>query len=75
MVITSLTRNQVTGNRPWVRIPPCPPKFVRKAGIKPDFRTFFFVFCTFFEKYEAAVHHMAAISALAPIILIALVML
>ena len=25
MVITALTRNQVTGNRPWVRIPPPPP--------------------------------------------------
>ena len=25
VVITSLTRNQVTGNRPWVRIPPLPP--------------------------------------------------
>ena len=23
-VITALTRNQVTGNRPWVRIPPAP---------------------------------------------------
>ncbi len=26
VVITALTRNQVTGNRPWVRIPPYPPK-------------------------------------------------
>ena len=26
MVITGLTRNQVTGNRPWVRIPPSPPE-------------------------------------------------
>ena len=25
MVITALTRNQVTGNRSWVRIPPAPP--------------------------------------------------
>ena len=25
VVITALTRNQVTGNRPWVRIPPAPP--------------------------------------------------
>ena len=25
MVITGLTRNQLTGNRPWVRIPPTPP--------------------------------------------------
>ena len=25
MVITGLTRNQLTGNRPWVRIPPAPP--------------------------------------------------
>ncbi len=25
MVITGLTRNQLTGNRPWVRIPPPPP--------------------------------------------------
>ena len=24
VVITALTRNQVTGNRPWVRIPPAP---------------------------------------------------
>ena len=34
MVITALTRNQVTGNRPWVRIPPAPP-----AGTL-DFPTF-----------------------------------
>ena len=27
MVITGLTRNQLTGNRPWVRIPPAPPYF------------------------------------------------
>ena len=25
VVITGLTRNQLTGNRPWVRIPPTPP--------------------------------------------------
>ena len=25
VVITGLTRNQLTGNRPWVRIPPAPP--------------------------------------------------
>ena len=28
MVITGLTRNQLTGNRPWVRIPPAPPSFI-----------------------------------------------
>ena len=27
VVITGLTRNQLTGNRPWVRIPPAPPYF------------------------------------------------
>ena len=26
VVITGLTRNQLTGNRPWVRIPPAPPQ-------------------------------------------------
>ena len=26
VVITGLTRNQLTGNRPWVRIPPAPPE-------------------------------------------------
>ena len=30
VVITALTRNQVTGNRPWVRIPPAP------LSVNPD---------------------------------------
>ena len=32
MVITALTRNQVTGNRPWVRIPPPPLKKPTPCG-------------------------------------------
>lgn len=35
MVITALTRNQVTGNRPWVRIPP--PPLTQKAPLAGAF--------------------------------------
>ena len=48
VVITALTRNQVTGNRPWVRIPPAP-----LAGTL-DFPTFlgsFFAFYPYFSPY------------------------
>ena len=38
MVITALTRNQVTGNRPWVRIPP--PPLMEKKSLQG---TFFFM--------------------------------
>jgi len=38
--------------RTRVRLPPAPPHFVRKPGIKPDFRTFFFVFCTFLKNMK-----------------------
>ena len=41
-VITALTRNQVTGNRPWVRIPPYPPKPWNRV-----FRGFHYVFLPF----------------------------
>ena len=40
VVITGLTRNQLRGNPPWVRIPPAPP---RKAS-KPNGFWLFFLF-------------------------------
>lgn len=36
MVITALTRNQVTGNRSWVRIPPAPPSKGYKKDVAPE---------------------------------------
>ena len=38
VVITALTRNQVTGNRPWVRIPPAPPSTRLKRRFQAGFR-------------------------------------
>ena len=37
VVITGLTRNQLTGNRPWVRIPPAPPRRGKLCIACPDF--------------------------------------
>ena len=41
VVITALTRNQVTGNRPWVRIPPLPLK--KSTKISNDIFVLFYV--------------------------------
>ena len=38
VVTTALTRNQVTGNRPWVRIPPAPPLTRLKRRFQAGFR-------------------------------------
>ena len=35
MVITALTRNEVTGNRTWVRIPPAPPTGLKLYSLSP----------------------------------------
>ena len=47
VVITGLTRNQLTGNRPWVRIPPSPPIWLENTTFSSLFLHFFEVFRNF----------------------------